>query len=149
MAAVLSSAAAPNLFADLPLAEFLPPKRDFSNTTLYSLRRAGDTTSCLGEASFGQLVADDAACAARWAYEGGRFVLVSDDRLCLDLFAAQDALGLYACHTGDNQRFLNPGGGEKQHDLFCAGASGGRPPQQHCVVRQLVGEQDRAQRTEL
>ena len=126
----------PNHFSDLPIDEFLPPPRA-ADAPLYVLRLRGGSAPCLGAASVGQLAAADATCAARWTHEGGAFVLASEVAsavpLCLDVFAAEDALGVYPCHGGQNQRFVaQPQSATVEGDVYC-GTSGRRL---HCLTRQ-------------
>ena len=154
LSAIISCAVAadgaPNHFSDLPLDEFLPPPRA-ADAPLYVLRLRGSSAPCLGAAGVGELTAADAGCAARWTHEGGAFVLASEVvgavPLCLDVFAAEDALGVYPCHGGENQRFVaQPQSATLDGDVYC-GTSGRRL---HCVARQQQlrgGEPGRAAQT--
>lgn len=127
-AAQTTSVQLPNLFADLPLTEFLPPAR--TNVPHYSLSTPGSGECAGGPIGPGQLLVPDEACVTRWIHEDGTFILAANNRVCLDVFASKDALGIFACHGGDNQKFT----AVDETDLHCAVSD-----PRHCVLRRFEG----------
>mmetsp|Transcript_30372 Transcript_30372/g.63896 ORF Transcript_30372/g.63896 Transcript_30372/m.63896 type:complete len:201 (-) Transcript_30372:294-896(-) len=113
-----------NLFADLPLREYLVDRTAKEPGFLLSQTNHLEddcfayigTNQVLGTApceasSTVKALASENKMASLWVYDAttGSFKLARDTSLCLDIFISQagfSGMGVYWCHGGVNQRFL-------------------------------------------
>ncbi len=129
-----------NLFADLPLEEFVQARSAGRATPRFSLAVPGGGD--LLAAGANELLQLTSNAGSEWTHDSKRalFRLASDTSLCLDAFGSHhdsgSGLGLYYCHGADNQRFLKQPRRDERDDaaeLFCTALGS------ICVERRLAG----------